>query len=193
MTGKTHMAIGIAIGLSLCADKPVDQQLLIVGASAIGSLLPDLDHPKAKLNQKILIFKNKLFSTFFYLSISGILLYFFFDKGDSIFLLTALTVFFTGISSHRGFTHSILGFLLVSNIARLITLKYNLDFIIYKSFTLGFLSHLLADFLTPNGIQLFYPIGKNVASPLTINIKSGVDEAIFAFLSIYCFILLYNI
>lgn len=192
MTGKTHMAIGVALGLSLAANKPVNEQLIIVGVSAIGSLLPDLDHPKAKLNQKILLFKNKLFSVLFYLSISASLVYFYLQQGESIFLLLALTIFLMGISSHRGFTHSILGFLLVSNIARLVIYKYNLNFLIYKSFTLSYLSHLLTDFLTPKGIQLFYPIGKNIASPLTINPKSGVDEAIFAFLSIYCFLLLYR-
>lgn len=192
MTGKTHMAIGVALGLTLAKDQSINQQLIIVGASALGSLLPDLDHPKAKLNQKILLFKNKLFSIFFYLSISALFLYLFFKNRKSIFLLLALTILLTALSSHRGFTHSIIGYLLVSNIASDLVYKYDLNFIIYKSFTLGYLSHLFADFLTPKGIQIFYPFGKNIVSPLTINTKSGIDETIFTLLSIYCFLLLYK-
>ncbi|NMB27491.1 MAG: metal-dependent hydrolase, partial [Tissierellia bacterium] len=47
MTGKTHVAIGIAAGLTISFGQRVENQLILVLASALGSLIPDLDHPKA--------------------------------------------------------------------------------------------------------------------------------------------------
>lgn len=78
MTGKTHMAIGIVAGLTASADQPLENQLVLVMASVLGSLLPDLDHPKAKLNQKLLIFKNKFYRVLFYLSFAAGFTYLFF-------------------------------------------------------------------------------------------------------------------
>ncbi len=52
MTGQTHVAIGIATALTLSMDQPIENKLIMILGSTIGSLTPDLDHPKGKLNQK---------------------------------------------------------------------------------------------------------------------------------------------
>lgn len=191
MTGKTHMAIGIVAGLTVSAEQPLENQIIIVLASVLGSLIPDLDHPKSKLNQKLLFFKNKFYRVLFYLALAAGFIYLFFLTKYRVFGLLAITSFLIGVSSHRSFTHSILGFLVISYTVKLITIKYKLPYI-YFGFIIGYLLHLLADFFTIKGIQLFYPLKFNVASPIIINTKNRSEDVIFMLLSIYTVFLLYN-
>ena len=90
MTGKTHVAIGIATALTISLKQPVESQLVLVISSAIGSLVPDLDHPKGKLNQKLLLIKNNLYRALFYLSLGGIFMYLYFSKEMKPFLLLGI-------------------------------------------------------------------------------------------------------
>lgn len=55
---------------------------------------------------------------------------------------------------HRGFTHSLPCFIILS---------YGLflrDFEVGLFFSIGYISHLILDFLTQKGIQLFFPFNK---------------------------------
>lgn len=189
MTGKTHIAIGIAAALTLSKEQPLENQLIIVLASILGSLAPDLDHPRAKLNQKLLKFKNNLFRMIFYLSFAGLFLVLYIKNNAIIFLLSAFAFILIGISGHRGFTHSILGFLLASLIFKLISAKYNIESL-YIGFSIGYAMHLIADFFNPRGIKLFYPTNINVASPITIKTGTSSEKLIFMIASIYSILLL---
>lgn len=191
MTGKTHVAIGVVAGLTLSVGQPLGNQLIIVLTSVLGSLAPDLDHPKAKLNQKLLFLKNELFRTLFYLAIALGFIYLYFVTKNNIFGLLAIMTFFLGISSHRGFTHSIVGFLVFSSIVSLIAERYNLP-PIYKGFTIGYASHLMADFFTIKGIKLFYPIKANISSPILIRTNGVIESLIFTILSSYSIFLLFK-
>lgn len=189
MTGKTHIAIGISAGLTISSNLPAEKQLILIGASVIGSLAPDLDHPAAKLNQKFLLFNNKFYKTMFYLGLSSIFVLLYFSTDNQVFGLLAIAAFLIAMSNHRGFTHSILGFLIFASIIEIITSKYNLPYI-YSGFTVGYVLHLVADFSTPKGIKLFYPLNTNVSSPITIKTNSSKEKILFTVLSIYSFILL---
>lgn len=191
MTGKTHMAIGVAAGLTVSIQQPLQNQIMIVLASVLGSLIPDLDHPKSKLNQKLLFFKNKFYRVLFYLALAGGLMYLYFLTKYNVFGLLGITSFLIGVSSHRSFTHSIIGFLVISYIIKLITTKYNLPYA-YLGFIIGYVLHLAADFFTIKGIQLFYPLKLNVASPIIINTKSRFEDVIFTLLSVYIMFLIFN-
>nr|WP_300004872.1 metal-dependent hydrolase [Tissierella sp.] len=191
MTGKTHIAIGVAAGLTMAYGKPVNDQLIIIAASTLGSLIPDLDHPKSKLNQKLLFLKNELYRIMFFISIAALFLYMYLQYKNSIFALLSIIFLFIGTSTHRGFTHSIMGFLIFTYVLRTITLQYGINYL-YESISLGYLLHLLADFLTPRGIKLFYPLNVNIASPIIINPNSGIDSVIFTLASIYSLLLLFR-
>lgn len=191
MTGKTHMAIGIAAALTISFNQSVESQLILVISSAIGSLIPDLDHPKSKLNQKLLFINNNLYRALFYLSISGVFMYLYFSIENKFFMLLGLVSCLVGVSSHRSFTHSIIGFLLASSIIGMSTFKFNLPSI-YTGFVVGYALHLIADSFTPRGIRLFYPIKANISFPITIKTNSKAEKIIFSLLSIYCICLLFN-
>lgn len=55
MMGATHAALGALVGTALAAatHSPPDQAALLVGAAVLASLLPDVDHPKAAIRQKL--------------------------------------------------------------------------------------------------------------------------------------------
>jgi len=191
MTGKTHVAIGVAAALTISYNQPVESQLVLVTAAVIGSLIPDLDHPKGKLNQKLLLINNNFYRALFYLSISSIFMYLFYAMENKVFMLLSLVSCLVGISNHRSFTHSIIGFLLSSSIIKMGTLKFNLPSI-YTGFVVGYALHLIADSFNPKGIRLFYPIKANISFPITIKTNSKAEKIIFSLLNIYCISLLFN-
>lgn len=187
MTGKTHVAIGIVAGLTISAEQPLENQLILVLASVLGSLVPDLDHPKAKLNRKLLFIKNKFYKTLFYLSLAAGFIYFYFQAENNVFGLLGLMTFFIGISSHRSFTHSIVGLLVASSIVKLFAVPS-----IYAGFVIGYVLHLIADLFTIKGIKLFYPLKTNISSPVVINTNNGLEDIIFILLSLYSLFLVFN-
>lgn len=194
MTGKTHVAIGMAVGLSVSFEQSLESQLILVLASIVGSLIPDLDHPKGKLNQRLLLFNNNFYRSLFYLSLGILFIYLYFLQNNIIFMLLGLVSFLIGISTHRGFTHSIVGFLGSASIVRLSTVGYGLN-LLYYGFITGYILHLIGDFFTPRGIQLFYPIKTNVSFPITIKGNGKFEKILFKLLSIYsvCLLLKYLI
>lgn len=189
MTGKTHVAIGMAAALTISAGQPLERQLGIIVAAAISSLIPDLDHPKGKLNQKILLFNSKLYRTLFYLSLGSVFIYLYFLRETKPFLLLGIMSFLIGVSTHRGFTHSILGFLTSTFIVALGTLNYGLNSI-YSGFIIGYVLHIIADFFTPKGIKLFYPLNYKISSPITIKTNSKLEAILVLVLSVYSICLL---
>lgn len=189
MTGKTHMAIGMAIGLTLAFKKPIETQLAIITASTLGALAPDLDHPKGELNQKLLLINNNFYKTAFYLTAGIIFLYIYSQKNNPLFILLGLFSFALAISNHRGFTHSILGLLLFSLIAKLILMEHNMS-PIYKGFVIGYGSHLVLDIFTAKGIKLLYPMKRNIVFPIKIKSNGFGEKLIFFLLTLYCFMVL---
>lgn len=191
MTGKTHVAIGIAAALTITQGQPLENQIVMVVTTALSSLFPDLDHPKSKLNQKILFVNNKFFKTLFYLALAGLLFYAYISTEIMALLFLSIAAGLIGISVHRGFTHSLIGLLSYSFLVKFIATEYNVEFL-YKGFVLGFTLHLVADFFTSHGIKLFYPINKNISSPIVIKTNNSIEKLIFLVLSIYSLILIFK-
>lgn len=90
-------------------------------------------------------------------------------------------------SPHRGYSHSIL-----SVIASLILLKYVFkaydiaDYSVY--FSLGLLSHIIADMFTEQGVMLLFPLRKKISFPITTKTGSKVEK-IISVLASFIFIL----
>ncbi|MCF6462000.1 metal-dependent hydrolase [Clostridium sp. Cult1] len=189
MTGQTHVAIGIATALTLSIEQPIENQLIIVLSSIVGSLVPDLDHPKSKLNQKLLLINNNFYRALFYLTFGSIFIYYYLTKGSKPFILLGIISLLIGISSHRGFTHSIVGFLVSTTIVKICAKNCGL-YPIYSGFIIGYICHLVADFFTPMGIKIFFPLGSNISSPITIKTNSKLEKIMFIVLSIYSISLL---
>lgn len=79
MDYKTHLAGGVALGIgTVYLSQKVNlniQPLLLVAGAAIGSLLPDKDHPKSYLGNKVPILPTLLYNTVGHRSLTHSLLF----------------------------------------------------------------------------------------------------------------------
>lgn len=113
MLGKTHLLMGVFLGLLLWfLPLSILQKVLVLVFCIFGSLFPDIDTPKSIIGRKV-----KLVGWLF---------------------------------RHRGFFHGIVALILFTSIIIL------LSNVLYGfSFALGFLSHLLLDSLSIEGVNIF--------------------------------------
>lgn len=88
------------------------------------------------------------------------------------------------IFKHRGFTHSILGSIVMTILFgwlfSLVGMNKAFNIILIKSIYIGIISHILLDMLTPSGVDLLYPYNRryNIASFK----MGGIGELILAIL-----------
>ena len=145
MTERTHDLFGLtALTLAFIYATPAQISLVtlvaIVIANQIGSAFPDLDQPTAEFYQEL--------------------------PAGSIFgrLLSPL------LGSHRLLSHSFIGLaifsyllhLLLTYLSHIILIDMSL---VWWSFVLGYLSHLIADSLTKVGVPWFFPIPLRIGFP----------------------------
>jgi len=136
MTGKTHRILGVSAGLTY-ALSALDSQYspatlaAVLTGSYFASLIPDLDRSTA-------------------------------DIWDNIPLGKAVGKIVDPLIKHRNISHSLLGILIFILVSYLIIDSFpiywgvNKD-IAFVSISLAYISHLLADMFTVDGIPLFYP------------------------------------
>jgi len=177
MTSKTHTLTGAGVAALFCTGFSFPFVPVIAGA-VIGSLLPDIDHPKASINQKILIFKNKLTLqiTFILLGAAAFL------YGSTVFKMVGVFLVLTALSAHRKFTHSLIGLFGFSGICYAVTQFYTgniKNFVI--GLIIGYVIHIVTDCLSNHGIELLFPFSdKHFALPIVKT--GGISEYIFLLL-----------
>ncbi len=155
MTGRTHdLAAFTALTLYL-SYQPIPQMslataLAAVGANMIGGLLPDIDDKNADIWDKI--------------------------RGGSLFSRIIKPL----IGGHRMISHSILGILLFGLITDLL-FKWASMFIlvdmtiVWWSLMIGYISHLVTDSLTVEGVPWLFPLPIRFGFPplKKLRIKTG--------------------
>ncbi|MFG1172724.1 metal-dependent hydrolase [Erwiniaceae bacterium CAU 1747] len=111
----------------------------IIPAALLTCLLPDIDHPKSLLGQRLKWLSQPIARAF----------------------------------GHRGFTHSLLA---VAGGVALLQMKLPAGWIIpadaFQGMVLGYLSHIVADMLTPAGVPLLWPCRWRFRLPL-LNSQKG--------------------
>lgn len=180
MKGKTHAGIGLITLICLADRMPGKFDYLGLVLVLVGSLLPDIDHPKSIINKYVLPFDNKLTKVFVYFCAGVIILWYDYLNGGSYILKAlAVAVMLIAISTHRnGLTHSAAGMLMFSFIAGYIGNSYGIPYLVYY-FMIGYGMHLLCDMTTDKGIPLLYPFSKKKAKfPFTFKTNSKLGEAL---------------
>lgn len=140
MNGITHKIGGACTGIIVATCLPnmdIKSTAIIVGASVIGSLIPDIDEPNSIVGKKVHLL----------------------SKGIKKIL------------GHRGIIHTPLWLALNVCLLYWLHLKFapnwiaNFDYnsfpwmyYVCLGFGVGYASHLFLDFITPQGIMLFYPL-----------------------------------
>lgn len=126
MMGTAHAVIGAAMGtLAALATGQQDQMIILACAGAGAALIPDIDHARAPLRQRMGWAGN-------------------------------LALFWL---KHRGPTHTLLAWALFTLAARFLVGDVGM----VAAVSLGYLSHLVADMLTPMGLCVLWPV---VSQPL---------------------------
>lgn len=164
MTGRTHDLAGFTALSLVVATQPLQEitlatAIVSVSANFIGALAPDIDQPTAKLWHSI--------------------------RGGSIIgkLISPL------LGGHRFISHSIIGIFLFGFLAKAIlgmigtVLIVDLN-IVWLAFMIGYISHLLMDTLTRDGVPWLFPIPFNFGVPPLkfLRIKTGgIVEKSFIF------------
>lgn len=155
MTGRTHDLTAFTALNLIIVSNPLPQMslataILALSVCFIGGLAPDLDQPTANLWRRLPL------GPFFGSLIAPI------------------------IGRHRFISHSILGFFIFGIISKVL-LNWMSTFvmvdinIIWNAFLIGFISHLIADSLTHDGIQWLFPIPVNFGIPPfeALRLKTG--------------------
>lgn len=140
MMGTAHAVIGAAMGtLAALATGQQDQMIILACAGAGAALIPDIDHARAPLRQRMGWAGN-------------------------------LALFWL---KHRGPTHTLLAWALFTLAARFLVGDVGM----VAAVSLGYLSHLVADMLTPMGLCVLWPV---VSQPLWLP-TNGVMERLLTF------------
>lgn len=145
MLGLTHQMIALLAALWLLIMYPVSLgwlvAILAIVAVMVGALTPDLDHPTANLWRRLI--GGRLFGLLFNAFSGG----------------------------HRHFTHSLLGIAAIGGgthylVTYLLTPAYiPTTLVLWRAFMIGYISHLLADTLTDQGVPWLWPLPWNIKIP----------------------------
>lgn len=163
MNGKAHLAAGIATGAACAIYMGIDYTqytqmptlLKIVSAASIGALLPDIDIKHSSINS--LIKRGLILIPF--LVVAAIYFDYKFTAETAIALTVTMLIF--KFSKHRSITHSFLGLIITFGVIHHFLGITDFKFIIYP-FILGGISHIVLDMLTPEGVELFFPLRKHI-------------------------------
>jgi len=164
MTGRTHDLAAFTAMTWVIATQPLSEMtlataLVAFSANMIGGLAPDLDQPTSGLWHRI--------------------------RAGSVFG-RLITPFFGG---HRYISHSLIGVILFGYVLSIILnimstfLLVDMD-IVWWAFMIGFVSHLIADTFTTEGVPWLFPIPLHFGIPplKLMRFKTGgVVEKSFVF------------
>jgi inner membrane protein len=161
MEKKTHIVCANLVSLYLMKPDSISSLIFTCGFASLGGLVPDVDL-KDSTSDKLL---DRLMTALITVVIMSFLIKYFFDinlyckireRVDIFSYLISICLFivvayFGSKSSHRSFTHSILGLFIYSGI-----LFYGFGFGVIPYFV-SHLSHIILDLFNKKGVALFYP------------------------------------
>lgn len=135
----------------------------------LGSLFPDIDHPKSYLGSKLSIISKFISSKFAHRSFT-----------HSILLIYCLILLFT-----------LIGIILKIFYPYIYSAINIYLFTIECGFVIGCLSHIFFDMFNPSGVCIFYPSTKRYRLPLApaIKLHSSCEKNLRSFLSFLTYIL----
>ncbi|OIO82647.1 MAG: hypothetical protein AUJ88_01575 [Gallionellaceae bacterium CG1_02_56_997] len=140
MMAFTHAAAGATSALLVAQHLHAGpiQTLLVLSGGVAGSYLPDIDHPKSAFGSRVL----------------------------------PLSLPISAIFGHRGITHSLIAAVAISGLLWWVFQRANwhegIAVPVLVGIAVGYLSHLLGDWLTNSGVPLLWPSKRRFVSPLKL-------------------------
>lgn len=139
MMATTHLAFGVTTILGLSKFDLIDNSLPLLAAAALGSLLPDIDHPGSVVGRRVKL----------------------------------VSVPVSMIFGHRGITHSLIAIVIMS--VTIIWQVGSQPWIV--ALAIGYLTHLVGDWLTPSGVPFMWPSRRKFASPIGFQTNSMTETS----------------
>ena len=194
MEKKTHVAAANLVSLSIIRPNTVPSLLITIGVSTLGALLPDVDK-KDSTSDKLF---DRLMTSLITIIIMSFLINYFFNfnlykiikEYNNIYnYIISISIFIImsylgSKTSHRSFTHSILGLIIYSLI-----LSYSFNNEVVLIYFISHLSHIILDIFNKKGIALFYPLKYRLSLKLCES-KGTVSRILFFTCSILNIIVL---
>lgn len=169
MKGSTHAALGLVATTLLYNvnfHKP-SAALITIGAAAIGSYLPDVDHQNSTISNEVFRGSKAIGITMcvatIYLMYAGYLKS---NIAATIFLGATIASLLT---PHRSFSHSIIGMLIFA-----IAVNYAYPKAL-NPFMTGYMMHIIADIVS-GGVSILYPLKKEHFGIGLIQTNSAIDS-----------------
>lgn len=161
MEKKTHVMCANLVSLYLMKPDSISELLITCGCASLGGLVPDVDL-KDSTSDKLF---DRLMTSLITIIVMSFFVKYFFDidlyckiKECSYinYLISAclfiVMAYLGSKSSHRSFTHSMLGLFVYSAI-----LSYGFGMNVIIPYFVSHLSHIVLDLFNKKGIALFYP------------------------------------
>lgn len=161
MEKKTHVMCANLVSLCLMRPDNIFDLVVTCGVSTLGGLVPDVDL-KDSTSDKLF---DRLMTSLITIVLMSFVIKYFFDIdlyckikecsyinyliSSCLFIVMA---FLGSKSSHRSFTHSILGMFIYSGI-----LSYGFGNNVVYPYFVSHLSHIVLDLFNKKGVALFYP------------------------------------
>lgn len=168
MLGRSHITTGVCVGLLASSFEPNLQQIepltqgLFLIAVAIGSLLPDIDHPQSIISRQIPI-------------IGGIIGRLVSHRGFFHSILGTVIVF------------SLL-WVVRLDIASLFNATSETINLMWFGALIGYINHIVGDMITISGVKVFYPLRFNIGVPLIRTNSIGENLIVVIFMAFTFFI-----
>lgn len=155
---RGHLLFGLACAAGVSYLTGIGLELSHLAGICAGVMLPDMDHPKSRINHRLLKFRSGFWKVAIYCTV-GFLILAYGLENNHVTSVLGLALIWTGISRHRTFTHSLIGGIMFS--VALFKLSSVLgDSRFFFAAVFGYWSHLISDSATPGGISWFYPIAR---------------------------------
>ena len=166
MLAKAHVTIGMAAAFTAVQPQAIPEALPVIVGASLGCLICDIDcdiaaektdssHWRMVMAAVAVaaLIEDHLLNAGMWRSLG--------DRGSYLWFAGlvgfVLTCTFAGISSHRGFSHSLLALALETVCVWLVFPTAAL------SFAIAFASHLVLDLMNKRPVRLFYPAKKGVS------------------------------
>lgn len=166
MTGKTHMAAGIAASLVVTGPKTPKEMLICITVAAVGAVISDIDVSTSDARREF----NRFLGIAGFILLTAFLLEYYFKFGIfravrqhgyleiaigfGLFLAICL---FGKKQPHRSFMHSLLALALLTGSVYLMFPAAAFPFAVAMA------SHIGLDMLNKRKVKLFYPFRKGIA------------------------------
>lgn len=147
MMAFTHIAAGSAsaVGLAVWMDLALESGVYLLAGGVIGSLLPDVDHPASSFGKRV----------------------------------WPISLLVSSIFGHRGVTHSLIAVAGMTWLAwhalRDVMLHPGVAAPMVAGMAVGYLSHLLGDWMTNSGVPLLWPSRRRFVSPVRFSTGDAVE------------------